>query len=879
MRPADGADDDWPAGPTVVRRARTLSANAHAVQQLNHGWRVASVPPGSITAPDELQLRDEEWRAAIVPGTVASSVRAADGLDLETAPDFDANDWWYRCEFEADVAGERAAARDVLCFDGLATLADVWLNGALILSSENMFVAHEVDVTSDLAAKNALVIRFRSLRHALQARRPRPRWRTKLVEHQQLRWHRTTLLGRMPGWSPPVRAVGPWRPIRLERRAIAELLSGDITPRLDGDVGVVDAALVVHAAANDAILRATLTVGDHRADLALQSHGEGSVALHGTLALPNAEPWWPHTHGTPARYDASLLIETERGAIAFGLGKLAFRSVHLDTANDGFSLAINGETIFCRGACWTTPDIVSLAAPEETYRTLLTLARDAGMNMIRIGGTMVYEADCFYDLCDELGIMVWQDFMFANMDYPAGDASFSRAVRDEAECVVARLRRHPSVVLYCGNSEVEQQAAMLGLEPALWSNAIFRELLPEVCASFAGDVPYWPASPSGGALPFHVDAGVAHYYGVGAYLRPLEDARRANVRFTSECLGFSNVPEPETVDALLPNGEAPFHHPRWKARVPRDHGAGWDFEDVRDHYLQLLFGVDPMRLRYSDRDRYLALSRVVTGEVIARTIGEWRRAESTCRGAIVWFYQDLWLGAGWGVVDAAMRPKAAYYIAKRAMQPVAIAITDEGNNGLSVSIANDLAAPFDGELTITLVRGASTIVANAATQVHVAARSAGTFELDAMLGRFYDPAYAFRFGPPGHDVVAATLRDGSGTVVGETFHFPLGLPTAVADELGLVCEARQIGDSIVEITLSSTEFAQSLWLDCGEYRADDNYFHLVPGSKRAVLARAKHMDATFNGFVQPLNAREGARIVVVADAIDVPAGSNVGVRG
>jgi beta-mannosidase len=474
--------------------------------------------------------------------------------------------------------------------------------------------------------------------------------------------------------------------------------------------------------------------------------------------------------------------------------------------------------------------------------------------------------------------MVWQDFMFANMDYPATDANFARAVREEAECVVSRLRRHPSVVLYCGNSEVEQQAAMLGLEPELWSNAIFRDVLPDVCATHSPGVPYWPASPSGGALPFHVDAGAAHYYGVGAYLRPLEDARRANVRFTSECLGFSNVPEPESVDALLPNGEAPFHHPRWKARVPRDHGAGWDFEDVRDHYLQLLFGVEPMRLRYADRDRYLALSRVVTGEVMARTIGEWRRSESTCRGAIIWFYQDLWLGAGWGLVDAAMRPKAAYYFAKRAMQPLAATITDEGNNGLRVSIANDRGTPFTGELTIALVRGTATVVAQATTEVVVGARGGATIEVDAVLGRFHDPAYAFRFGPPGHDVVIATVRDGAGSVVSEDFHFPLGLPTTAADESGLFCEARARGEGVVELSLEAKQFVQSVWLDCGDYRPDDNYFHMGPGSKRTVIARAQHADATFNGFAQPLNAREGVRISTAADADASRVSSNVGVR-
>jgi beta-mannosidase len=857
--------DDQPLG--YPGRPRIAGVSTHARHALDDRWELAAAPAGSVASPELLRVAEPSlvWRTAIVPGTVASALRAQGALgDLELAPDFDASDWWYRRHFARDEYSHiGVGGRDVLCFDGLATLADVWVNGQLVLTSENMFVGHEVDVTSLLVDENEIAIRFRSLRTALQARKPRPRWRTKLVEHQQLRWYRATLLGRMPGWSPPVRAVGPWRSVRLEHRAALELTSGDVDARATPLGGVVDVAIVLSSLEGTGVRAAEIVVGEWRGALHVAADSPG-VRITGSLECYRAEHWWPHTHGTPAVYPARLDIATDAGMVRVELGTIAFRDVELDLANDGFAFVVNGERVFCRGACWTTPDIISLGGSEPAYRHWLTLARDAGMNMIRIGGTMVYEADCFYDLCDELGIMVWQDFMFANMDYPAGDAAFAAAVREEAEAVVARLRRHPSVVLYCGNSEVEQQAAMLGLEPALWSNAIFREVLPAACEAGAPGVRYWPSSPSGGALPFHADAGVAHYYGVGAYLRPLDDARRSNVRFTSECLGFSNIPEPESVDALLPNGEAPVHHPRWKARVPRDHGAGWDFEDVRDHYLQQLFAVDPVRLRYADRDRYLALSRVVTGEVMAQTIGEWRRGASACNGALLWFLQDLWLGAGWGVIDSAGRPKAAYYAVKRAMQSVAVAITDEGANGLRVSVTNDRAVPLDAELSIALVRGASTTVASAISAHAIPAHATAAVDFDALLGRFYDSAYAYRFGPPGHDVAVATLRDARGHFVSEAFHFPLGLPSVVADESGLSCEARAISPGGVEITLAADRFVQSLYLDCGEFRADDNYFHMAPGARRTVIARAARPDAAFNGFAQPLNAREGVRIALVA---------------
>src|SRR5262249_33674815 len=263
----------------------------------------------------------------------------------------------------------------------------------------------------------------------------------------------------------------------------------------------------LRALGDASVTQATLHVGEWQASLT-PTPERGTVTLSGRLSAPDAAHWWPHTHGEQPRYEARVVVRTSNGDAEIDLGRVAFRSVHADRANNGFALELNGQRIFCRGACWTTADIVTLTGSDASYRELLTLARDAGMNMLRVGGTMTYESDAFYDLCDELGILVWQEFMFANMDYPASDRAFVSAVTAEAEQVIARLRRHPSVVVFCGNSEVEQQAAMLGLDRELWSNAIFREVFPACVAAGAPGIPYCPSSPHGGALPFHVDAGV-----------------------------------------------------------------------------------------------------------------------------------------------------------------------------------------------------------------------------------------------------------------------------------------------------------------------------------------------------------------------------------
>ena len=855
------------AAPRDAGRPRLTGISSHVRHLLHDGWTCVGVAPGAAVDLSTLARLESVWRPAIVPGTVASAMRAEGTLDLDRAPDFDAFDWWYRCTFHATPA--RTAERQVLCLDGLATLAEVWLNGTHLLSSDNMFLHHEVEVTALLQDDNDLVIRFPSLANALAVRRPRPRWRAKGIEHQQLRWHRTTLIGRMPGWSPPIKAVGPWRDVALETRDILDVVRGDMLPVAEVNGGSVEVSLALRMNAEVTITSAVVHVGEERATLRVAPTLDDIAVLSGVLQVLHAEHWWPHTHGPQPRYSARIELATSNGDVTIEFPPIAFRQVLLDQSADGFALVLNGVPVFCRGSCWTVSDVASLRASDDSYRRLLTLARDAGMNMMRIGGTMIYEADVFYDLCDELGIMVWQDFMFSNMDYPVDDLDFLASVKREAIGTMVRLRRHPSVVVTCGNSEVAQQAAMLGLERKFLSNALFEELLPVWCADAMPGAHYWPSSPSGGALPFHVDSGVSHYYGVGAYLRPLDDARRSGVRFTTECLGFANVPSVSALESLLPGGEAAFHHPKWKSRVPRDQSAGWDFDDVRDYYLKELFGLDPMRLRYSDRDRYLAMSRVVTGEAMARTITEWRRPGSVCGGALVWFYRDLWLGAGFGIVDSDDAPKAAYYALKRVMQPLLVAISDEGLNGVHIHLVNDHGCEVRGSLVITLLHGEMVVGDNAPTRVTIPPRAAITCRADELLGRFHDTAYAYRFGPPGFDVFAVTVRDENDTVVGEAFHFPGGIPSARGNDAAVTGVARRNGPHTISIELYANRFAQYVALECGAFVPVDNYFHMMPGTSRLLVAHSRGADAHFDGYVEALNAQQGSRVVLDTGAREV----------
>jgi len=336
---------------------------------------------------------------------------------------------------------------------------------------------------------------------------------------------------------------------------------------------------------------------------------------------------------------------------------------------------------------------------------------------------------------------------------------------------------------------------------------------------------------------------------VGAYLRPLSDVRGARVKFSSESLGFSNLPDAEAMDELFGGHVPPPHHPRWKARVPRDNGAGLDFEDVRDHYLKLLFGVDAVALRSTDLDRYHALSRVVTGEVMRRVYAEWRRPGSGCAGALVWFYRDLWAGAGWGVTDSAGRPKPALWYLARAWAPQSIHFTDEGLDGLALHAVNDGAEALEAEVEFELFQHGRVRTGTARQAVNVPPRGGITLQGDALLGFFSDAAYAYRFGPPRQDVAVARLkRRGDGAVLSEDFYFPTGLSLPPQRGDRTQCATERLDDSHVAVRLKSDVFLQAVSVSSPGWQPDDNYFHVAPGCAKRLLFRAVPNAATAAGF-------------------------------
>ena len=354
---------------------------------------------------------EESWLPATVPGTAAGALRELgrwrwgdDDQDL-----LDGSDWWYRCRFAVPEGVPRGPWR--LELDGLATLADAWLNGEHVLHSENMWVAHRLPV-HHLDPRNVLLLRFSALAPLLAQRRPRPRWRSLQLRSQNQRWYRTTLLGRVPGWAACGAPVGPWRPVRLHDAA-RDRSWQNATWRRAAREQTESSTSGCSSGGSDAGTEVELRVGEAR-QTATAFEVDGDTVVETTVRVPDAERWWPHTHGAQPLYPVLLTVDD----VDLDAGAVGFRTVEVDRAGGAFSLSVNGVPIFCRGAFWMPPDVVTLRSTDAALRESLRLVVDGGMNMIRIGGYVSYEDRLFWDLCDEMGILVWQDCMLAGFDPP-----------------------------------------------------------------------------------------------------------------------------------------------------------------------------------------------------------------------------------------------------------------------------------------------------------------------------------------------------------------------------------------------------------------------------------------------------------------------------
>lgn len=594
-----------------------------------------------------LDLRDDfagaaGWLPATVPGTVHQDLLAAGripdpfvGLHEREVQWVGERDWLYRCAFELppDLPGSDTAA---LCCDGLDTVATVWLNDREVLRGDNMFVPLRAVVTPLLRpGRNEIRILFESALRVGQGREAEhgrmAAWNGDpsrvYVRKAQYHWGWD--------WGPCLLTAGPWRPVRLEiyRRRIAGLhCPGRVAPDLGGATIPMSAELDLggaEATRGDLRLRLELRGPEgERVDEALLPV-EGAAVRH-TFAVERPRLWWPRGYGEQPLYRVAATLE--EGGVALDRRELRVGLRHLRLAQEplagapgrGFVFVCNGVPVFCGGANWIPADSFLPRVTPERYRALVQQAADANMAMLRVWGGGVYEHDAFYDACDELGLLVWQDFMFACGTYPAYPA-FQESVRAEAEAAVRRLRHHPCLALWCGNNEDYQVAESIrAYDPAFQGGlaaspfpgrALYERLLPEVCARLDPDRPYWPGSPYGGERTVNdPTVGDRHVWDVwhGSMAEYGQYARFAG-RFVSE-FGMQALPDPATIEAFAPPEER-----YGQSRTLEHHNKAGGGARRLAVYL-----VDTVRMP-ADVPGYVYATQLVQAEALGAAVRDWRR--------------------------------------------------------------------------------------------------------------------------------------------------------------------------------------------------------------------------------------------------------------
>ena len=793
------------------------------------------------------RVGEENWHEALVPGSVY-----ADLMRDGTLPDpfwreneaqalaLMEHDFEYVREFDLDGA-LLEQPRALLRCEGLDTLAKVYLNGAEAGSADNMHITWLFDVKALLRpGRNCLRVVFSSpLRHVLGEYEKRPMWgSTDAVPgfghlrkaHCMFGWD----------WGPRLPDAGIWRDICLEADEGARLESvlvrqehrdGRVTLRLRPDIEGDGAGCVLAAEL-------------------VTPRGERIPFLpDGTLTLDRPQLWWPRGYGAQPLYTVEAALLRGGRELDRWSGRIGLRTLSVcrekDEWGESFCHVVNGVRVFAMGADYIPEDnILSRVTPERTRR-LLEDAALANHNCVRVWGGGYYPDDAFYEICDELGLMVWQDLMYACSFYDL-TPDFEASIRTETRQNLRRIRCHASLAVLCGNNEMESFMAGAnrglaagdpkagGFGPARWSHVgdytrMFGCILPAIAAEEAPENFWWPSSPSSGGdfdEPNDPNRGDVHYWDVWHGEKPYTAYRQFHFRYASE-FGFQSFPCEATVAAFtLPEDRNIF------SRVMERHQRNQAANGKILAYISQTF-----RYPESFADLLLA-SQYCQAEAIRYGVEHWRRHRGRCMGAIVWQLNDCWPVASWSSIDYYGRWKALHYIEKRCFQPVLLSVEEEGElsqnpkinewhpeplrRSARMNVSNETMAEVRGTVRWALRAPDASVIASGEEEVTVPPLSAVWLETLSFPEAGLTDTY-----------FSCELAGEEGVISAADALFCAPKHFAFADpELSCSAEGG-------EVTVRASAYARMVWLesDDPDLLLSDNAFDMNAGEKRVKVLR------------------------------------------
>ena len=794
------------------------------------------------------QVGDTLWSDAKVPGTIHQDLLNHNripnpfyGMNEEAVQWVENEDWMYRTSF---VVTEEQLNRDaaVLELDGLDTYADVFLNGALILRSDNMFVGHKVPVKSVLRkGENRLLIRFRSaVKEAL------PQWETNGFDYPADNDHsskRVSIYTRKApysyGWDWGIRLAtcGIWRPVRLVfsdvariedyyvRQASVSASKADVDNRLEitnVTSQPVSALLKVayHYSAND--------TKEVQKQIELRP-GENTVSL--PVMIDNPHLWMPNGWGEPSLYKFTASVSVDGVEVASQERQVGLRSIRVVMEDDehgkSFYFEVNGYPMFAKGANFIPDDALLPNVTTERYKRIFEDVKAANMNMLRVWGGGIYEDDKFYDEADRNGILIWQDFLFACTTYPH-DPLFLKRVEAEAEYNIKRLRGHASLAMWCGNNEIYEGVRYWGWKNKYTAEAfaemnrgydiLFRQLLPDMVKRFDSDRFYMHGSPyeANWGRPESWKIADSHNWGTWYGRKPFESFDSEIPRFMSE-YGFQAFPEMKTIRTFAEEKDFELESPVMNAHQKATIGNALIKQTMGLYYK--------VPAKFED---LVYVGLVLQGQGMRHGIEAHRRNRPYCMGSLFWQLNDSWPVVSWSSIDYYGNWKAMQYQSQRAFAPVLINAIKEGDDLCVYLISDELQDRGDVRLTVELMDFDGKSHGKWTHNGKLSANTSMLFlkkRVDEFLSK-QDAATSFlRF----------TLKAKNGaSLADEVFYFAYPKDQKLP-EARIETSVKRRGEAI-EMTLKADKLARDIFIEVPVQgvRFSDNFFDLLPGQRKKI---------------------------------------------
>lgn len=682
-----------------------------ATQNLGGEWKFKQA--GKVT-----------WHNATVPGTVHTDLMANNmipdpfiGQNEQSVQWVDKADWIYEKTFNLDstIIGK---SHINLVFNGLDTYADVYLNDSLILKTNNMFRRWDAPVAGLLKPdNNVLKVFFHS---PIKVDMPKfdalpfqYECGNDQSENGGILNKRVSIFARKAGyhygwdWGPRLVTSGIWRPVFLE--AWNDFKIEDIYFRtLSIEKNKASMLSSVEIYSDTTAKNALITISDGKQQFAKKTvdlqKGLNTISLPFTVKNPRL--WWSNGLGEPNLYDFKTNVVVNNKTVCSQTKQTGIRKIEVvrdeDEQGKSFYFKLNGLPVFAKGANYIPNDNFLTRVTPEIYKKVVKDAADANMNMLRIWGGGIYEDPYFYQLCDSLGIMVWQDFMFACSLYPA-EGEMLDNIQQEAIDNVKRLRNHPSIAIWCGNNECleawynwgwKRRYERKGYADVVWKQFkdLYFDLLPEVVADLSPDTPYTPSSPfsreDGSPEP---NRGDFHLWTVWGGGQPIDTYNHTRSRFFSE-YGFQSFPEFETVIKYAPDSTQHFIDSDVMLAHQR---AGADANRKIEKYLLQSYP-EP-----KDFKSFLYMSQILQGDAIKTAIEAHRRDMPYCMGSLFWQHNDCWPVASWSSRDYYGNWKAQHYFAKKAYRDIMLSSLSSGDS-IQLSLVSDRLKSTNGTLNVTV---------------------------------------------------------------------------------------------------------------------------------------------------------------------------------